>query len=101
MRKKKQSPPVPEKTGLSRAMFIRYGTLGAAAAVAAPSLLSAGATAAFAADVPQPKDPNAPGPVLPSNQGGGIPAGPASYGFWASDITGWSPGLDPNAKHFV
>lgn len=82
-------------------MFIRYGTLGAAAAIAAPSMLSMGASPAFAADVPQPTDPNAPGPVLPDGRGGGIPAGPASYGFWASDITGWSPDLDPNAKHFV
>lgn len=90
-----------EKSGLSRAMFIRYGTLGAAAAIAAPGLLNAGVGAAFAADIAQPVDPNSPGSVLPDNRSGGIPAGPASYGFLARDITGWTPGLDPNAKHFV
>lgn len=102
MAKKQPHRTAPEApTGLSRAMFIRYGTLGAAAAITAPSLLSAGTSPAFAANVPQPKDPAAPGPVLPNNRGGGIPAGPSSYGFLAGDITAWTPTLDPNAKHFV
>ncbi|WP_394939562.1 hypothetical protein [Psychromicrobium sp. YIM B11713] len=92
---------VSEPGSLSRAMFIRYGALGAAAAVAAPALLSGTASSAFAADVPQPKDPQAPGAILPSNRSGGIPAGPASYGFLAADITSWTPSKDPQAKHFV
>ncbi|WP_285725803.1 endo-beta-N-acetylglucosaminidase [Psychromicrobium xiongbiense] len=94
--------PVPATTpGLSRAMFIRYGVLGTAGAVAAPTVLGATATAAFATDAPQPVDPQAPGAVLPGNRSGGIPAGPASHGFLAADIVNWSPATDPNAKHFV